>query len=236
MAEGERASHLAILENWKLRMPPEVALAVHRFGSGLPTAALPVKDHPPVDLELAIGEKVHTVRLEGVSDPVGGSQFLLLTNREVTNLSKQPTPADADQRQLLRSWLSHLLLCAQGDGQERQACLLAVSKKQLAVVETTLPALAPQKAREQLTEWLTEIFSENPPRRLMPIEALLSKKPVTDLREFIDRYDEGEDMPKLVCFKGPIPRVQDLEVEPNLDAGQRRLARFLAIASAWRVL
>lgn len=241
MAEGEQGAHLSILATWKQQLPEHTSAIVHRFGSGLPTTTspLPVEDHPPLDLDLEISGKSHTVRLEGVSDPVSGVEFLLLTNGKMTGLTRKgqsPSPALTDQRRALGAWIAHLALCAQGDGSERQARLMSANVGTPAVLVSILPALTPQEARDQLAAWLGEIFSEQPSRRLMPIEALLKKPEVVDLREFIDGSDDSDDRPSLVCFRGPIPRVKDLEVEPDLEVGRRRLAKFLDIASNWRAL
>ncbi|HWQ09862.1 MAG TPA: hypothetical protein VN436_12155, partial [Holophaga sp.] len=236
MAEGEQASHLAQLETWRQQLPEGPGCVLHRFGSAPVDGALPVEDHPPLDLELTLGGKAHTVRLEGLSAPEQDGTFLLLTTRAIASLAKEPAPSDRDQRQMLAAWLAHLALCAQGEVQERKARLQSAAPKKAAVVETAFPCLSQEEARAQLETWLEEIFAEPPPRRLMPIEALLAKTPVKDLREFVDGKDDGDDVPELACFRGPVPRAKDLETEPDLSEGERRLQGFLAIAFSWRSL
>ncbi len=233
LSAGERQRHLALLERWAALAGSTQGLALHRFGSGLPleTQGLPIVDHPALTLPLAYPQGRVEVAVEGLGDPLRGEDFLLLSTGECT----KDGPRAKARMESLRSWLSHLALCASGASGQRFVHLLSASKKGAdAHWRLPLPSVPLEVAREQLRVWCQELLVEGV-QKLLPLEALLESKPILDLAGWIADQKDPEEGRTLACFRGPVPRVKDLPVD-DLDTGRQRLEAFLGLQGAWEQL
>jgi exodeoxyribonuclease V gamma subunit len=230
LSQGERQRHLATLDRWDAMVGPTKELTHHRFGTGLPyeTLGLPVEDHPALTLTLDHPQGTTEVHLRGLTEPLRGDEFLLLS----TGDCGKEGPKDKARLDSLRAWIGHLVLCAVGESRQRFARLHSAPKKGIdSVWRLPLPPIAPTEARAQLTRWCREILVDGV-QKLLPIEALLSGKEIPDLRDWIQDKQDDEDRPTLSSFRGPVPRVKDLPVD-DLETGRRRLGAFLNLQSGW---
>jgi len=230
LSQGERQRHLTTLKRWETMVGPTEALALHRFGTGLPfeTKGLPVQDHPALVLSLDHPQGSTEIHLEGLSEPLRGDEFLMLS----TSDCPKGGPKDKARLDSLRAWLSHLALCAVGDSRQRFARLHSAPKKgDDSIWRLPLPPIAPEEAKAQLTGWCHELLIDGA-QKLLPIEALLSGKEIPDLQDWIQDKQDDEDKAALTSFRGPVPRVKDLPVD-DLESGRRRLGAFLALQSGW---
>ena len=230
LSQGECQRHLATLRSWETMVGPTTALTLHRFGTGLPfeTKGIPVQDHPPLVLSLDHPQGTTEIHVEGLSEPLRGNDFLMLS----TGKSTAGGPNDKARRESLRAWLSHLALCAAGDSQQRFARLHSAPKDaDGSIWRLPLPPVAPEEAKVQLTGWCHEILIDGV-QKLLPIEALLSGKDIPDLRDWIQDKQDDEDKAALTSFRGPVPRVKDLPVD-EMDNGRERLKAFLDLQSGW---
>jgi len=230
LSEGERQRHLAILGRWDALVGPTDGLTLHRFGTGLPyeTKGIPVQDHPALVFDLDHDLSATQVHLEGLTEPLRGDEFLMLSTSEGTKAG----PSDKARLESLRPWLCHLVLCANGDSRPRFAKLHCAPKcKPDAVWRLPLPTVAPEKAMGMLHGWCQELLVVGA-QKLLPIEALLSTKEIPDLKDWVQDQKDNDDRPKLTSFRGPVPRVKDLPVD-DLATGQRRLGAFLTLQAGW---
>ncbi|MFZ1614066.1 MAG: hypothetical protein WAT51_07835, partial [Holophaga sp.] len=205
---GERARHLQRLEHWAALMGTPAGLVLHRFGVGQPleTQGLPILDHPPLSLAIPTPEGPLEWRLEGLTEPMQGDDFLLLSTSEYT----EAAPAARDQREALRAWLGHVALCASGGSRARRAKVLCVPfKKPPQVWVLPLPALDAAEARTQLARWGREILVDAD-QAMLPIAALLSDTDIPDLADWIEDQQERENFKSLTSFRGPVPRIKEL--------------------------
>ncbi|WLT30987.1 exodeoxyribonuclease V subunit gamma [Geothrix sp. PMB-07] len=230
LGEGEGQRHLNTLKTW-CELVGEVREArLHRFGAGLPfeTQGLPLEDHGALLFDLPHPQGLSAIQLEGLTEPLCGDAFLLLSTTECG----KEGPKERDRLASLRAWLSHVALCAAGASVPRSARLHSAPREaNPAVWQLPLPAIPQPEAQSLLEGWCREILADDAPR-LLPIEALLASRPVTDLADWIQDQSDQEDRATLTSFRGPVPRVKDLEVE-DLEVGRRRLAPFLALQSQW---
>ena len=230
LSDGERQRHLALLTRWEALAGPTEGLVLHRFGSGLPleTQGLPVLDHPTLSLPLTHPQGPTEVQLEGLSEPLRGDDFLLLSTGECT----KEGPRIKARMESLRPWLSHLALCAGGASRGRSVLLLSAPKQGADTLwRLPLPPVPPEAARAQLMAWCQDLLVEGA-QKLLPLEALLNPTPIPDLADWIADQKNDPDKPTLACFRGPVPRVKDLPVD-DLDRGRRRLEAFLELQCAW---
>ena len=230
LSQGERRRHLATLATWQALVGENEGIELHRFGVGMPfeTQGLPVRDQAPLILEVTHPQGTTEVHLEGLTEPLCGDDFLLLSTAEYT----QAGPKERDRLLSLRAWLGHLALCAAGEAAPRCARLHSASKKSgPAVWRLPLPAVPAAEARALLQGWCQELLVEGT-QKLLPIEALLSGKDIPDLQDWIQDQKDSADGVKLTSFRGPVPRVKDLPVD-DLETGRRRLGAFLELQSGW---
>ena len=230
LSEGERQRHMTTLGRWDALVGPTDALTLHRFGTIQPyeTRGIPIQDHPALLLDLDHDLGVRQIQLEGLSEPLRGDEFLMLSTSECT----KDGPKDKARLESLRPWLSHLHLCATGDTKPRSAKLHCAPKgKPDATWRLPLPAVAPEEARAMLLGWCHELLVVGV-QKLLPIEALLTTKEILDLNDWIQDQKDEEDRPTLTSFRGPVPRVKDLPVD-ELATGRRRLGAFLALQTGW---
>ena len=168
------------------------------------------------------------IHVEGLSEPLRGNDFLMLSTGKPT----AGGPAEKARIDSLRAWLSHLALCAAGDSQQRFARLHSAPKgADSSIWRLPLPPIAPEEAKVQLTGWCHEILIDGV-QKMLPIEALLSGKDIPDLRDWIQDKQDDEDKAALTSFRGPVPRVKDLPVD-EMDNGRERLKAFLELQSGW---
>jgi exodeoxyribonuclease V gamma subunit len=229
LGEGERARHQRLLKRWAGLLERTEGVLLHRFGAGAPfeTRGLPLEDHPPISLAVPHREGGLELRLEGLTEPLRGADFLLLSKSEYT----EKAPASRDKREALRAWLGHLALCASGSVRDRRALLhCAPEKKADAVWALPLPAVGQGEARDRLQAWGREIFVEAG-QELQPIEAVLADLQ-TDLQDWIRDQQDGEDIKGLTSFRGPVPWAKDLPAG-DLEAARDRLKAFLELQGAW---
>ena len=230
LSQGERARHLNRLERWAHLLGPSHDLALHRFGAGMPyeTRGLPMVEHPALTLTLTHPEGALDLRLEGLTEPMRGDAFLLLSTAEYT----EGAPADRDKRGTLRAWVGHLALCAAGAARERMVLVHCTpTKKPDAVWSLVLPAVTPEQALGQLATWGREILI-GADQKLLPLEALLAGKAIPNLQDWIQDQQDKEDFKGLTSFRGPVPRVKDLPAG-DLEQGRARLQGFLNLQDRW---
>jgi len=230
LSEGERQRHLTTLNRWDALVGPIDGLTLHRFGRGRPyeTKGVPIQDHPALMFDLDHDLGATQIRLEGLTEPLRGDEFLMLSTSEGTKAG----PSDKARLESLRPWLSHLALCASGDSELRYAILHTAPKgKPDAIWRLPLPAVDPDEANRLLLGWCEELIVVGV-QKLLPIEALLSTKEIPDLTDWIQDQKDDADRPKLTSFRGPVPRVKDLPVD-DLATGHRRLEAFLALQAGW---
>ncbi len=230
LGEGERIRHLKTLDRWIELLGTLEGIALHRFGAGLPfeTRGLPIHDHLPLDLRIPDGENTLELQLIGITEPMRGDDFLLLSSSEYT----EKAPGAGTCRESLRAWLGHLALCASGDAVDRRVLAHCTpSKKPNAVWTLKLPAIAPADAITQLQGWGQEILVDAE-QTLVPIEAVMETKDITNLQDWIQEQSDDEDRPALTSFRGPVPRVKDVPAG-DLSLGKARLQAFLEIQTKW---
>ncbi|MBI1753585.1 MAG: exodeoxyribonuclease V subunit gamma [Acidobacteria bacterium] len=230
LSQGESQRHLDTLQAWAALVGDAHGTQLHRFGAGLPleTQGLPLEDHDALMLDAAHPRGPVAIQLEGLTEPLRSGAFLLLSTAECG----KEGPKERDRLASLRAWLGHVALCAAGDCVPRSARLHSAPRDAgPAVWQLPLPALPQTEARALLEEWCRDILAEEAPR-LLPIEALLASRPVTDLADWIQDQTDQDGRATLTSFRGPVPRVKDLEAE-DLDVGRRRLAPFLALQAQW---
>lgn len=230
LSQGESRRHMDTLRAWAALVGDAGGTRLHRFGAGLPleTQGLPLEDHDALMLDAAHPRGPVPVQLEGLTEPLRDGTFLLLSTSECG----KEGPRERDRLASLRAWLGHVALCAAGDCVPRSARLHSAPREASPVTwQLPLPALPQAEARALLEEWCRDILTEEAPK-LLPIEALLASRPVTDLADWIQDQTDQDGRATLTSFRGPVPRVKDLEVE-DLDVGRRRLAPFLALQAQW---
>ncbi len=230
LSQGERQRHLATLNRWDALVGPTEGLTLHRFGSGLPveTKGIPVQDHPALVLSLDHSQGSTEIHLEGLTEPLRGDEFLMLSTADCT----KDGPKDKARLESLRAWLGHLALCAAGEARPRFATLHSAPKKGTnSLWRLPLPPVTAAEATNQLTGWCRELLIDGVQKQL-PIEALLSGKEIPNLLDWIQDQKDDEDRPTLTSFHGPVPRVKDLPVD-DLETGRRRLGAFLDLQSGW---
>ncbi|GLH72770.1 hypothetical protein GETHLI_12720 [Geothrix limicola] len=233
LGEGESQRHLALLYRWEALAGDTSGVVLHRFGSGQPreTRGIPIQDQPALVLHLDHPQGATDVHLEGLSEPLLEDTFLLLSTGDSTKTG----PKERGKMAALRAWLSHLILCAQGEAVPRAARLHCAPKDgSNSAWRLPLPALAPEDARAQIETWCREILHGGTPG-LLPIEALLGAKEIPDLQAWIQDQTEDPDRPGLSSFRGPVPRVKDLPAD-DLGRGRQRLGAFLELQSAWEAM
>lgn len=237
LSQGEHQRHLTTLNRWAtlvgptgVLVGPSEGLTLHRFGTGLPfeTKGIPVQDHPALVLTLDQPQGTTEIHLEGLSEPLRGDAFLMLSTRDCS----KEGPKDKARLESLRAWLSHLVLCAAGESKPRFATLHSAPKKgSNSIWRLPFPAVATDTAKIQLIDWCRELLIDGV-QKVLPIEALLSGKEIPNLRDWIQDQQEDEDKAALTSFRGPVPRVKDLPVD-DLTHGRRRLGAFLVLQSGW---
>jgi exodeoxyribonuclease V gamma subunit len=230
LSQGERRRHLALLDRWAALVGGTDGLTLHRFGAGLPfeTLGIPVQEQSALILGFDHPRGRTEIHLEGLTEPLRGDAFLLLSTRDCG----KEGPRDKARLESLRAWLGHLALCALGASSQRFARLHSAPQKGSdSAWKLPLPPVAPDEAKAQLTSWCREILLDEEPK-LLPIEALLSGKEIPDLRDWIQDQKDDEDRLTLTSFRGPVPRVKELPVD-DLATGRRRLGAFLDLQAGW---
>lgn len=230
LCHGERRRHLALLDRWAQLVGGTDGLTLHRLGTGLPfeTLGLAVREHPALILGFDHPQGRTEIHLEGLTEPLRGNEFLLLSTRDCG----KEGPRDKTRLESLRAWLGHLALCALGESEQRFVRLHSAPQKGPdSVWKLPLPPVAPREAKDQLILWCRELLLDGAPK-LLPIEALLSGKEIPDLRDWIQDQQDDEARSTLTSFRGPVPRVKELPVD-DLATGRRRLGAFLELQAGW---
>jgi exodeoxyribonuclease V gamma subunit len=230
LSQGERRRHVALLDRWAKLVGITDGLNLPRFGTGLPfeTLGLRVQEHPALVLGFDHPQGHTEIHLEGLTEPLRGDAFLLLSTRDCG----KGGPKEKARLDSLRAWLGHLALCATGESRQRFAQLHSAPRMGPdSVWRLPLTPVSPDEAKAQLTSWCREILLDEEPK-LLPIEALLSGKEIPDLRDWIQDQHDDEDRSTLTSFRGLVPRVKELPVD-DLATGRRRLGAFLDLQSGW---
>lgn len=227
---GERTRHLNTLRRELELLGTPGGIALHRFGAGLPfeTRGLPIHDHSPLNLSIPFGETTLDLRLEGLTEPMRGDDFLLISNSK----GGKQKPNLSVRLNSLRAWLGHIALCAAGESRDRRVLVHCVpSNDEDLVWALSLPAIEPGVATAQLQSWGEQILVEAV-QEVVPIEAVMDSKGINSLQDWIQEQSDDEDRPALTSFRGPVPWVKDIPAG-DLEAGRTRLQAFLEVQDKW---
>jgi hypothetical protein len=230
----ERLGHLQLLKTWGDQLSLCAArasrIASHRFG-GAQEGERVEHLHPPVGLELQLGQERVRVelhgRIEAVTDAPAGS--LILQRR---NVSTGWSEAVKRQKAALRGYLDHLVLAAAGlqEGTDFRVQVLVAGNKPTAF-GVGFKGLTQDAARAQLALLATELLS-GVHDYLLPCEAVfLANGEHAKGRSLAQCIAEvvGDERGSHSSRYGPIRRFDTFQPPPAAEAlVARRYGHFFA--------